>query len=117
MAFEVVAAICTAVALALAAPTATRLLGGALGPQATVSALLLSGLALAVAISSFAATGSLLRDRNHAEATAAGIQSTLLAGAAVAMLGTGIVPELALVAGLGLVGLLLVLLSFGSARR
>ena len=117
MAFEGVAALCTAVALALSAPGADALLGRSLGGQAAVALLLLAGLAAALAITSFNATGALLRDRPHAELTAGGIQLTILAAGATGLVTAGMTPELVVVAAIGLVGLVLAALSAGSAAR
>lgn len=117
VAVESVAALCAAVALALAAPTAENMLGGTLGSQAPAAALLLAGLSAVLAVAAFNVTGALLRDRPMAEASAAGIQATILGGAAIGLVTAGLLPALAAVAGMATGGLLLVLLSLGSARR
>ncbi|HET7686604.1 MAG TPA: hypothetical protein VFM19_09385 [Candidatus Limnocylindria bacterium] len=117
LAFEGVAAVCGAVALALGAPAASDLLGGSLGAQATIAALLLAGLSAALAVASFTATGALLRDRPGAELSAAGVQATYLVGGIVGLVSAGLVPELAVAVALGGVGLLLAALSFPSRPR
>jgi hypothetical protein len=117
VAAEGVAALCGAVAFALSAPAAQELLGDALGSQAAAAALLLAGLSAVLAIAAFNVTGSLLRDRPMAEASAAGIQATILGGAAIGLVTAGMLPALLAAAGVALAGLLLVLLSRGSARR
>ncbi len=117
VAVEGVAALCAAVALALSAPTAENMLGGSLGSQAAVAALLLAGLSAVLAVAAFNVTGALLRDRPMAEASAAGIQATILGGAAIGLATAGMLPSLVATAGLAVLGLLLVLLSRGSARR
>ena len=117
VAIEGVAALCAAVALALSAPTAENMLGGSLGSQAAAAALLLAGLSAVLAVAAFNVTGALLRDRAMAEASAAGIQATILGGAAIGLVTAGMLPSLLATAGMAVVGLLLVLLSLGSARR
>lgn len=117
LAFESVAALCATVALALSAPGADSLLGQSLGGQAIVALLLLAGLAAALAVTSFNATGALLRDRPHAELTAGGIQLAILAAGVTGLLTAGVKPELVAVGAIGLVGLALAALSAGSARR
>lgn len=117
VALQGVAALLAAVALALAAPTAGSLLGGTLGSQATAAALLLAVLSGTVAVASFAATGSLLRDRLHAELTAGGIQATFLVGGGMGLISAGMLPELIVATAVGVIGLLLVALSAGSSRR
>lgn len=116
LAFEGVAALCAAVTLALGAPGADALLGAALGSQAVVALLLLAGLAGALSLAAFNATGALLRDRPHAELTAAGIQAVILAAGMTGLVSAGILPELVALSVIGLVGLLLAALSTGSAR-
>ncbi|MEO8245483.1 MAG: hypothetical protein ABI622_00045 [Chloroflexota bacterium] len=117
LAFEGVVALCAAVAFALSAPTAENMLGGSLGSQSAAAALLLAGLSGVLAFAAFHVTGALLRDRQMAEASAAGVQATILGGATIGLVGAGMLPALAATAGLAAVGLLLVLLSLGSARR
>ena len=116
VAVEGVAALCAAVAFALSAPTAENMLGS-LGSQAAAAALLLAGLSAVLAVAAFNVTGALLRDRPMAEASAAGIQATILGGAAIGLVSTGMLPSLIAMAGIAVLGLLLVLLSLGSARR
>lgn len=117
VAVEGVAALCAAVAFALSAPTAENMLGGSLGSQAAAAALLLAGLSAVLAVAAFNVTGALLRDRPMAEASAAGIHATILGGAAIGLVTAGPLPALIATAAMALAGLLLVLLSLGSARR
>ncbi len=117
LAFEGVAALCAAVALALSAPTAGELLGTSLGESAAVATLLVAGLSGVLAVSAFSATGGLLRDRPHAELTAGGIQATILVGGAIAIATAGLLPPLVVATGLGCAGLLLALLAAGGGRR
>ena len=117
VAVEGVAALCAAVALALGAPSAENMLGGSLGSQAAAAALLLAGLSAVLAMAAFNVTGALLRDRPMAEASAAGIQATILGGAGIGLVTAGMLPSLLATAGMAVLGLLLVLLSVGSARR
>ena len=116
VAIEGVAALCAAVAFALSAPSAQNMLGG-LGSQATAAALMLAGLCAVLAVAAFNVTGALLRDRPMAEASAAGVQATILGGAAIGLVTAGMLPSLVAAAGMAVLGLLLVLLCRGSARR
>lgn len=117
LAAEGVAAVCAAVALALGSVAGSNLLSGSLGAQATVAGFLLAGLSAVMALTSFATTGALLRDRPTAELSAAGVQATYLVGGIVGLTSAGMVPELAVAAGLGGIGLLLAALSLPSRPR
>lgn len=117
LALEGVAALCAAVTLALSAPEAGALLGASLGASAGVATLLVAGLSGALALSAFSATGGLLRDRQHAELTAGGLQAILLSGGAIGIATAGLLAPLLLVAGIGLGGLLLALGAEGSGNR